>query len=112
MQEVSPSGSFRVTVKVVETRRNINKLYSDTGSSFATMSLNNPPAPRPPRSVATPCVKVCIVDGASGLCLGCWRTLAEIGGWSGFTDAERARIMAALPERARGGGSGALAPNP
>jgi len=61
------------------------------------MSSNDSPAPRPPRSIATPCVKVCIVDGASGLCLGCWRTLAEIGGWSGFTDADRARIMAELP---------------
>ena len=55
---------------------------------------------RPPRSIATPCVQVCIVDGASGLCLGCHRTLQEIGGWSRFTDAERAAIMAELPGRA------------
>ncbi|MBI2261260.1 MAG: DUF1289 domain-containing protein [Caulobacterales bacterium] len=60
-----------------------------------------PPPPGPPRSIATPCVKVCIVDGATGLCLGCWRTLSEIGGWSGLTDAERARIMAELPVRAK-----------
>ena len=59
------------------------------------------PTTQPPRSIATPCVKVCIVDGASGLCLGCWRTLSEIGGWSGLTDEERARIMAELPERAK-----------
>lgn len=68
-----------------------------------------PPPSAPPRAVATPCVKVCVVDGASGLCLGCFRTLAEIGGWSGLTDAERARIMgelegrkALLPEAFRG----------
>lgn len=59
----------------------------------------NPPPPAIPRAVATPCVKVCIVDGASGLCLGCCRTLSEIGGWSGLTDDERARIMAELPAR-------------
>lgn len=53
----------------------------------------------PPRSVATPCVKVCIVDGARGQCLGCWRTLSEIAGWSGLTDADRARIIAELPGR-------------
>lgn len=53
----------------------------------------------PPRSIATPCVKVCIVDGASGLCLGCYRTLAEIGGWSRLTDERRAVIMAELPGR-------------
>ena len=52
-----------------------------------------------PRSIATPCVKVCIVDGASSLCLGCYRTLAEIGGWSGLTDEQRAEIMADLPGR-------------
>jgi predicted Fe-S protein YdhL (DUF1289 family) len=52
-----------------------------------------------PRSIATPCVKVCVVDGASSLCLGCFRTLSEIGGWSGLTDAERAGIMAELPAR-------------
>lgn len=52
-----------------------------------------------PKAIATPCVKVCIVDGASSLCLGCYRTLSEIGGWSGLTDEERARIMAELPGR-------------
>jgi len=57
------------------------------------------PPPSIPKAVATPCVKVCIVDGASGLCLGCYRTLSEIGGWSGLTDEERARITAELPAR-------------
>ena len=52
-----------------------------------------------PRSIATPCVKVCIVDGASSLCLGCYRTLEEIGGWAVLTDDQRAEIMAYLPAR-------------
>ncbi|HZV85110.1 MAG TPA: DUF1289 domain-containing protein [Brevundimonas sp.] len=60
---------------------------------------------QPPRAIATPCVKVCVVDGASSLCLGCWRTLSEIGGWSGFTDEERARIMAQLGSRQEAAGS-------
>jgi len=54
---------------------------------------------QPPRPVVTPCVKVCIVDGASGLCLGCFRSLPEIGGWSALTDDQRAAIMAELPSR-------------
>jgi hypothetical protein len=53
--------------------------------------------PRAP--IATPCIKVCVVDGESGLCLGCQRTLAEVAGWTRLTDAERAEIMAALPAR-------------
>ena len=55
--------------------------------------------PAPPRPIRTPCVQVCVVDGDSGLCLGCLRTLPEIAGWSRLGDAERERIMAELPRR-------------
>jgi predicted Fe-S protein YdhL (DUF1289 family) len=58
-----------------------------------------PRPPGPPKAIATPCVKVCIVDGASGLCLGCYRSLQEIGGWSGLTEDQRAAVMAELPSR-------------
>ena len=87
-------------VKVAPPDLKRKHFYSAAGPYFAIMSSTVAPDPQPPRAVATPCVKVCIVDGASGLCLGCRRTLAEIGGWSGFTDEERARIMAELPARA------------
>lgn len=64
------------------------------------MSPTTPRArPPAPRSIATPCVQVCIVDGASGLCLGCFRTLTEIGGWSRLSDEQRATIMTELPSR-------------
>lgn len=53
----------------------------------------------PPKSIATPCVRVCIVDGESGLCLGCFRTLQEIGGWTGLSDQRRAELMDELPTR-------------
>ncbi|HWE45112.1 MAG TPA: DUF1289 domain-containing protein [Caulobacteraceae bacterium] len=49
--------------------------------------------------IASPCIRICIVDGASGLCVGCLRTLPEIAGWGSFTNAERAEIMDALPAR-------------
>jgi predicted Fe-S protein YdhL (DUF1289 family) len=48
---------------------------------------------------ASPCVRVCIVDGESGLCLGCFRTLKEVAGWSACSDHERSAIMAELPDR-------------
>lgn len=54
---------------------------------------------QPPRPIATPCVKVCAVDGASGYCLGCRRTLPEIAGWARLSDAERDAVMADLPHR-------------
>jgi predicted Fe-S protein YdhL (DUF1289 family) len=53
----------------------------------------------PPKPIATPCVKVCVVDGESGLCLGCYRDLAEVAGWAKLSEDERARIMAELPSR-------------
>ena len=52
-----------------------------------------------PRAIVTPCVKVCIVDGESGLCLGCQRTLPEIAGWAKLSEEARAEIMAGLPAR-------------
>ena len=52
---------------------------------------------RPP--IATPCIKICVIDGESGLCLGCQRTLNEVANWGRLTDVERADIMAGLPGR-------------
>jgi predicted Fe-S protein YdhL (DUF1289 family) len=49
--------------------------------------------------IESPCIRVCMVDGRSGLCLGCYRTLPEIARWSAYTDAERATIMGGLAER-------------
>ena len=50
-------------------------------------------------SVSTPCIKVCVVDGESGLCLGCLRTLPEIAGWGRLSEEERREVMAELPGR-------------
>jgi predicted Fe-S protein YdhL (DUF1289 family) len=47
----------------------------------------------------SPCIKVCVIDDARGICSGCGRSLAEIARWTSFTDAERRRIMADLPSR-------------
>lgn len=49
--------------------------------------------------VSTPCTKVCAVNGQTGLCIGCGRTLAEIANWGGMDDAQRRTIMAELPAR-------------
>ena len=61
---------------------------------MSATTANGPPAP-----VKTPCIKVCVVDGESGLCLGCYRKLSEVAAWSRFTDAERDAILADLPGR-------------
>lgn len=52
-----------------------------------------------PAPIKTPCIKVCVVDGESGLCMGCYRKLNEVAAWGRLDDAERNVIMAALPDR-------------
>ncbi len=47
----------------------------------------------------SPCVKICQMDPARGLCLGCARTLDESARWATLTEAERDRILAELPAR-------------
>jgi len=50
-------------------------------------------------NIETPCNRVCVVHPTLGLCIGCGRSLDEIGRWSDLAPAERARIMAQLPSR-------------
>ncbi|GGE37268.1 hypothetical protein GCM10007276_13380 [Agaricicola taiwanensis] len=50
--------------------------------------------------IETPCIQVCKIDPASGLCTGCRRTLDEIMGWLAMTPEERRKVMARLPDRA------------
>jgi predicted Fe-S protein YdhL (DUF1289 family) len=50
-------------------------------------------------SVASPCTKVCTLDPASGLCVGCGRTGDEIGRWAGMSEAEQRALVAVLPRR-------------
>lgn len=52
--------------------------------------------------IASPCVKLCVIDPGTGLCRGCRRTLDEIARWSALTDEDRAAVMAALPARRPG----------
>ncbi|MBO0345069.1 DUF1289 domain-containing protein [Roseibium limicola] len=47
----------------------------------------------------TPCNKTCQIHPVTGLCLGCHRSLEEIGSWSRYSDTQRAHIMAELPTR-------------
>lgn len=54
---------------------------------------------RPPAPIKTPCIKVCVVDGESGLCMGCYRKLSEVAGWARLSDDERAAIMDELASR-------------
>jgi uncharacterized protein len=52
-------------------------------------------------AIETPCIKVCAIDPASGLCVGCGRTLDEIARWSTWSNEDRRRVMDELADRLR-----------
>ncbi|CAJ0773305.1 DUF1289 domain-containing protein [Ralstonia chuxiongensis] len=52
------------------------------------------------RPVSSPCISVCKMDEAHGLCIGCMRTIDEIAAWSTMNDTARLAVWKTLPERA------------
>jgi predicted Fe-S protein YdhL (DUF1289 family) len=52
-------------------------------------------------AIASPCISVCVM-ARSGYCLGCARTLAEIGSWGYLSPASRLAVMEELPARKAG----------
>jgi predicted Fe-S protein YdhL (DUF1289 family) len=52
-----------------------------------------------PQEVPSPCTNVCQIDPASGLCLGCRRTLAEIADWIEMTPREKRAVLERIAER-------------
>lgn len=50
-------------------------------------------------AVPSPCVQICTLDPAGALCLGCGRTLAEIGEWAAASPQRQCEIVAAAAAR-------------
>ncbi len=49
--------------------------------------------------IRSPCINICRIDDATGWCVGCARTLAEIVRWGISDAADRESVMAELPAR-------------
>jgi uncharacterized protein len=47
----------------------------------------------------TPCIGICKMDIALGICIGCGRTRSEIGRWMGISDGEADAIMQQCTKR-------------
>jgi predicted Fe-S protein YdhL (DUF1289 family) len=47
----------------------------------------------------SPCISVCQIDDATGLCLGCRRTIDEIRDWIIMPREEREKLLEALAQR-------------
>jgi len=51
------------------------------------------------RNLPSPCISVCRMNAASGLCEGCFRTLDEIQAWGIASDGRRRAIWALIEQR-------------
>jgi predicted Fe-S protein YdhL (DUF1289 family) len=49
--------------------------------------------------IESPCTNVCQIHPETRMCLGCARSIDEIGGWSAMTPEQRSAIMDDLPKR-------------
>jgi uncharacterized protein len=53
----------------------------------------------PSDAVPSPCVKVCVLDRATGLCRGCLRTIDEVAGWLEMTHEEKRATLERVAQR-------------
>lgn len=70
---------------------------------MTSIPMPNPVPTAPP--VPSPCINICRMDEASGLCEGCLRTLDEIACWSLLDDAEKREVWQQLARRREAGGA-------
>jgi uncharacterized protein len=64
---------------------------------FAFNTFDMPPSDQP--EIQSPCIGVCTMSEATGLCLGCYRTIEEIREWWDMSPAQRSQVMDVLEER-------------
>ncbi len=50
-------------------------------------------------AVPSPCVAVCTLNPANDFCDGCQRTIAEIAGWSAFSNDEKRQVWERIGQR-------------
>ena len=50
--------------------------------------------------IDSPCIKLCSIHPVERICVGCYRSMEEIGAWSSLDSEARTKIMAELPSRA------------
>lgn len=50
-------------------------------------------------SIDSPCTRICTLHPSMDICIGCGRTLAEIGRWSALSSQDRLALMEVVRER-------------
>lgn len=55
--------------------------------------------PDAPGLVPSPCISICEMDAATGLCVGCQRTIDEIVAWGSASENERRAVWRDISRR-------------
>lgn len=64
------------------------------------MAAMKPPSARKAAAkLLSPCVSVCQMDPSGGVCLGCYRTRAEITSWRSMDEVDQLMLIDILNER-------------
>jgi uncharacterized protein len=50
-------------------------------------------------TIPSPCISLCQMDAAGGLCTGCWRTMDEIIAWGALEDAAKLQVLGQIAQR-------------
>ena len=74
----------------------VNNAACDAAQPVPAANLASSPISSP---VPSPCINVCRMEPASGLCEGCLRTLDEIAAWSQFSDVAKGAVWQQLALR-------------
>ena len=80
-----------------------NAVFSLTAEALVRLSgaqVMDASAEAAPQPIPSPCISVCQINAVTGMCAGCFRSLAEIASWSQANEAEKKRIWALIAERA------------
>ena len=70
-------------------------------SAIKIVASRVPAALAQTESVPSPCVSVCAMDTATGLCGGCLRQLDEIASWSRMDDNDKREVWVKIGQRAQ-----------
>ena len=50
--------------------------------------------------IDSPCIKICAIHPTERICVGCYRSIEEVAGWSKLSSEQRSTLMKDLPGRA------------
>lgn len=70
-------------------------------TAIMTVASRVPAAVAQTGAMPSPCVSVCAMDAATGLCGGCLRQLDEIASWSRMDDDDKRDVWVKIGQRAQ-----------